>query len=197
MEYIEGKELEEFLLRNHFSRKTSPMEAIYSLVKDDKSTFYKVLDQPLGRKLVYSILQAHKLESNILLADKVLAYDEEYRIQKGHLHQLFPKINAKTEVKEDFIAVVTSVGLGNLLQSYYTLKDETKFIPIDILFELLKNKGVELPVTYTLKGKNQVDIQFVKKTAFPRDLPIDRLIRIAKEQNVLNDFILDQRVDAF
>lgn len=194
LEYIEGKELEEFLLRNHFSKKTSPMEAIYSLVKDDKSTFYKVLDQPLGRKLAYSILQAHKLEANILLADKVLAYDEEYRIQKGHLHQLFPQINAKTDVKEDFIAVVTSAGLGNLLQSYYTLKDETKFIPIDILFELLKNKGVQLPVTYTLKGKNQVDIQFVKKTPFSRELPIDRLIRIAKEQNVLNDFILDQRV---
>ena len=170
------------------------MDAIYSLVKDDRSTFQKVLEQPLGRKLTYTILKSHNLEDNIILEDKVLAYDEDYIIQKSSLHHIFPQVTEKSDVKDDFVNIVVNAGLETLLQRYYTNKDGEVFIPVEILFDMLNEKGAEIPVTYTQKGTDEVDIQFTKKNPFSRDLPIDRLIRIAKDNKVLDEFILDERV---
>lgn len=193
LEYDGGKETEEFFRKNGFERSSDPIDAINALVKEDRSTFRKILTQPLGRKLVYEILSARGLGKEIELKDKVLTYDEEIRIIKSQLNKDFPEITAESDVKDDFFAIVKKQGLATLLTTAYQ-NGETTVIPAQILIDELMAKGVDVPVLVTEPVSGKVSIEFIKKTTFSRDLPLDRLIAIAKEQKVLKDFILSDEI---
>lgn len=175
------------------SKSTDPIEAINELVRDDRSTFRKILSQPLGRKLVYDILTSRGLAKEIELKDKVLVYDEEIRIIKSQLNKDFSEITAESDVKDDFFAIVKQTGLSTLLTSAYPVGDKT-VVPAQILIDKLMAKGIEVPVLVTEPVSGKVSIEFIKKTTFSRDLPLDRLISIAKEQKILKEFILSDEI---
>lgn len=192
--YIEGDESEAFIQKYGLAE-MDPYRALASFIKGDKSALRKLLSHPMARKLTYDLLSQNGIEEDIRLKDAVVRYDHQMLLKKAELNKTYPAITEDSFAKDDFVEIVTSSSLPTLLTMLDT-SEGTTVVPAKKLADLVTKKtGESLGVLIEEDvDTEKVSIQYENKDIATNELPIEKLIRKAKEADVLYEFITDQQI---
>jgi len=199
IKYDENEDIELWKKEHEIDLNSSPKDAIVRLINNDKNIIRKIMDHPIARKLAFNIIKEKNLNENIVLKDYSLSYDEEYYEVKRSLMNLFSNITLETSAKDDFVEVVTNTSLVDLLFKVVEEVDDnekvTRIIPGEILIEKIEEKGLESPVVIEYDEENSTVVYSYKDEGDRGGkLPIDALIGFAQQNDILKDFITDDRV---
>lgn len=188
--YMENEDVDKWLSRNNLQKDISPIEAITRLIDNDKNIIRKIVDHPLSRKLAYDLIKSKGLEENIIVEEYSLKFDEEYKAQKRTLMGLSDKVKPHTTAKEDFVNIFVEYSLHNLLERVIVKEgEEDVIVPGKILIDLLIEKGKKEPVSIEVsEDKDSVIYKFTEGHIVD-EKPLERLIELAKESNVLEEFV--------
>ncbi len=192
IEYDNSKDISTWKSRNGIPEGFSPLQAIIKLIDNDKTIIRKVVDHPISRAMVYKLLNDRGLADNLIIEEYSLTYYEEYLNQKRALMKNFPEVTMDTSAKEDFVNIFTKTSLSNFLDKVITNDEEKNdvIIPGKILIEMLEEKGISVDISIeTSEDYNNVIYKYIGNGDIGDVSPKDILIDIAKESNVLSEFI--------
>lgn len=197
--YDPNKEIEIWKKNYNIPNNASPRDALLELVDNDKNIIRKLIDHPIARELVFNILESKNLKGNIILDEFSLSYEEEFLETKRMLMKNFPNIDFNTKAKDDFVNIVVSSSLESLLERVVDNTDDQdndiKIVPGEILLEKIEEKNLEPPVGLEVDTEtNTVLYKHKNKEEGLEDSPLDTLIDFANKNNLLADFITDDRV---
>ena len=194
IEFIENDEYKHLIENETINENTDPLDYIVSEIKDDSSFLSYLIDHPLSRKIVYDILDEKDLISDIELTDIMYSSDIDYIENKSILHSKSKNVSQNSSAKEDFLNLVKDVSLENFLSTAYK-SDDKYIIPASILINKLETNGVDTNLTYEVNENNNfVDLSYNKKDESNNIDALDKLIELAKENNLLDEFILSKEV---
>lgn len=194
LEFINNKDYKKLIDEKIISEDTSAYDYLIRDIKGDKSVIAHLLDHPLSRKIIYDIVKEKKLEENIELTDLIYISDLEYIEHKAYLNKLSDKITLESNPEDDFLNLVKENTFDKLLQTSSTEKEKV-IIPAEILLNQLEEKGINTNITFEKKPQqDDVQIVFKDKEIREKELAIDKLIRLAKENNLEDKLILDKNV---
>lgn len=199
LEFNQDKDIEQWKKDHNLSADANPKDSILKLIDNDKNIIRKILDHPISRKLVYDILKERRLAGDLILKEYSLIFDEEYLQQKRSLMRTFNGIDFETTAKDDFVHIVLETSIVDLLEKIVKKEDDKgnveKLIPGEILMEMIKEKGLESPVELEINEEIDTVLYTNKgKTTSASKAPIDILIDFIEENDLLEDFITDDRV---
>ena len=212
--YDENADINKWKTEHGISSDATPKGAIISLINNDKNYIRKILDHPISRQLAFNIIKEKNLDTftlnvmegksingNIVLKEYSLTYDEEYKDIKRSFMNSFSSINFETSAKEDFVEIVISTSLVDLLFKVVEEGDGSgninRIVPGKILIDMIKEKGLESPVKIEVdEGDNSVIYSYKDKKDSSEKLPIDALISFAQQNNILEDFITHDMIKA-
>lgn len=170
---------------------------VAEILGDDRVNTRKIIDHPVARLLAYELLQKHNLQDDIVIDKYALTYHEDYIQQKTDLMADYPFITMDTTGEEDFINLFNEVGLYSFLNKAIPLEDEAAeyLIPGEILIDILEENGIDSPVQIR-RSDNGADLlySFVDTKGISDQDPLEHLIEMAKDNEVLPDFIKDERI---
>ena len=170
---------------------------ISQLLQDDKVNTRKIVDHPVARLLAYDLLRKYDLQEDLALEAYALTYYEDYIQQKADLMDEYPYITMDTSGEEDFINLFSEIGLYSFLSRAIPLGGETEeyLVPGEVLIEYLEENGGSSPIEIRI-GNNGTDLlySFVDTTGISDQDPLDHLIGLAEEMNLLAGFIKDERI---
>ena len=170
---------------------------ISQLLQDDKVNTRKIVDHPVARLLAYDLLRKYDLQEDLALEAYALTYYEDYIQQKADLMDDYPYITMDTSGEEDFINLFSEIGLYSFLSRAIPLGGETEeyLVPGEVLIEYLEENGGSSPIEIRI-GDNGTDLlySFVDTTGISDQDPLDHLIGLAEEMNLLAGFIKDERI---
>ena len=170
---------------------------ISQLLQDDKVNTRKIVDHPVARLLAYDLLRKYDLQEDLALEEYALTYYEDYIQQKADLMDEYPYITMDTSGEEDFINLFSEIGLYSFLSRAIPLGGETEeyLVPGEVLIEYLEENGGSSPIEIRI-GDNGTDLlySFVDTTGISDQDPLDHLIGLAEEMNLLAGFIKDERI---
>ncbi|HZH93937.1 MAG TPA: penicillin-binding transpeptidase domain-containing protein [Tissierellaceae bacterium] len=170
---------------------------ISQLLQDDKVNTRKIVDHPVARLLAYDLLRKYDLQEDLALEEYALTYYEDYIQQKADLMDDYPYITMDTSGEEDFINLFSEIGLYSFLSRAIPLGGETEeyLVPGEVLIEYLEENGGSSPIEIRI-GDNGTDLlySFVDTTGISDQDPLDHLIGLAEEMNLLAGFIKDERI---
>ena len=172
----------------------SPEDFFIETIEGDESLIYNLLEHPLARKATYEILEKKKLEKNIVLSDIVFKSDLEHIENKARLSKIDSRITLDSQAKDDFVLLVENQALERLL-TRVEIDDEKNFIiPAEKLINLIQSKGEDTNITYEINEDAKTVNLIYKEKEVTNEKPIDRLIKLAKKNKVVESFILDKDV---
>ncbi|MCF6460593.1 penicillin-binding transpeptidase domain-containing protein [Clostridium sp. Cult3] len=197
--FDESKDIDLWKGQHNISIEATPKQAIISLINGDKNIIRKIIDHPISRELVFNIIKEKNLNQGLILEGYSLAFDEEYLQQKRDLMKEFDGVTFQTVAKDDFINIVMSTSINNLLEKVVDEEDEkgdiTKIIPGKLLIEQIEQKGLNSPVTIEVNEEtNTVLYTHKDKQLSSQENPLDTLIAFAKKEDLLKDFITDDQI---
>ena len=197
IEFIKNDEYKHLLDSEVISVDTNALDFIVSQIKDDSSFLSYLIDHPLSRKIVYHVLDDRNLVDDIEITDIIYSSDLNYIENKSILNSKSKKVSMNSNAKDDFLNLVKDVSLESFLSTAY--KSEDKYIiPASILISDLEKKGITTNLTYEVNEKNNfVEIKYNKKENSTSTQALDRLIELARENNILDEFILSKDVIDF
>ena len=197
--FDERKDISQWKKSQNLSQEIQPKEAVISLINNDKNIIKKIIDHPISRQIVFNILKENNLNHNLTLKEYSLKFDEEFLQQKRSLMKRFENITFDTDAKDDFIYIVKATSLSQLLETVQEVEDEDgnkeKMAVGQILIDKIEDKGLESPVTFTIDEEiNSVLYAYKKKERTSDKSPLDILIEFAEREDLLDDFITDDKV---
>lgn len=188
-EFIEDDSYKEFLEKHKFTGSENPLDAINSLIADDKTVIRKILNHPTARKLAYDMLGKFNLKDNVTLEDYVISSDKDNLLNKAELSKNFPFISLDSTAKADFIGI-SETSLSALLVKADTNEKKEVINPAAILIDLIEKKTkskIGLVSKVDSSGKS-IEIEYADKDQATSEKPLDILVRKAKESGVLEEF---------
>lgn len=199
IKFIEGEDTERWKSRYGIDSDLSPLESIVQLIDKDKNILRKIIDHPISRKLAYDLLAKNNLEGNIVLEEYVLSFDEDYMAQKKNMMNFSDKVKENTTAKEDFVNIFIKHSLNNLLEKVILEEDdkgkEEVLIPGGILLEMIKEKGIDVPVSIELIDEGQnIIYKYTGDDTIQDKTPLELLIEYGKEAKVFEEFILGDKI---
>ncbi len=168
------------------------LDQIVGGIDQDRIMIRKLIDHPIAREKVYNLLHSKNLVGNIYLEEYSISYDEEYKDIKNDLMYSFEDVTMESSAKDDFVNIVKETSLESLLD-LTKVDEESKevFAPGEKLIEMLsQTRDVPIEVEFSQDYNivyNYTGENFVKK-------PIEVLIDIAKEEDILEEFITDDEI---
>lgn len=198
-EFDTTADLNEWKKTNKIPDGLSPIDTLIRLIDGDKTIIRKIIDHPISRKLVYDILISKGINGNITLEEYSLSYDEEYLDQKRILMSLYEEVTEDTTAKEDFINIFQKGSIKNLLgRAVVTTNDKGKeqvLMPGEILIDMILEKDKDFPMTVEVSEDSSTVIYNYTGPKNLGDKPlVDYLLEKAKENNVLESFIVDKDI---
>ncbi len=197
--FDETKDIDVWKDQYNIKSDATPKQAIISLIDENKNIIRKIIDHSISRELVFNILQERNLSQGLILEEYSITYDEEYLQQKRSLMKDFKDISFETNAKDDFVNIVTSTSLKNLLEKVVEQEDERgnsiKIVPGKLLIEKIEQKGLSSPVDIEINEENNTVLYVHKdKKLSSKENPLDTLIAFSKENDLLKDFITDNKI---
>ncbi|MDR7870275.1 MAG: penicillin-binding transpeptidase domain-containing protein [Tissierellaceae bacterium] len=192
---IEGEVILEFNGKADSDIKLTPKQVLENHIKEDETLLRKMVDHSVSRKLVYDILIENNLADNIILEDVSISYKEDFLKQKRSLNKMFPSVTLETSAKEDFVNIAIDSSLKGFLEKSIAQEDETRLIPGKILLDMIKEKGVQVPIEVEL-GEDGVSVMYSYSgnKDIGDDSLVDLLIEYGEEAEVLSDFITSDNI---
>ncbi|MBU5455450.1 penicillin-binding transpeptidase domain-containing protein [Caproiciproducens sp. MSJ-32] len=197
--FDETKDIDVWKKQYEIESDATPKQAIISLIDKNKNIIRKIIDHSISRELVFNILQERNLSQGLILEEYSITYDEEYLQQKRSLMKDFNDISFDTSAKDDFVNIVTSTSLKNLLEKVVEQEDDKgdsiKIVPGKLLIEKIEQKGLNSPVDIEINEENNTVLYVHKdKKLSSKENPLDTLIAFSKENDLLKDFITDNKI---
>lgn len=198
--FDENEDIVQWKKSNNINQDLGPKQAIVSIINNDKNIIRNIIDHPISRKLVNEIIKNRNLGNDLILKEYSLIYDEEYLQIKRTLMKSFNNITFESKAKDDFVEIVISTSLVDLLFKIVEIEDVNgninKIVPGEILISKITEKGLHSPVEIKISGEGTVLYDYVdeNKSSAGGKLPIDTLISYAQQNDVLYDFITDDRI---
>ena len=178
--------------------KDDPIEDIVNAIGNDKSVLLSVLENSFARKLAYDILDKNNLLGSIVLKPCAVKADEDLVEKKAKLSKVYPKINLKSKVADDFYEIVRKSTIADVLTQAIVKDDGAYVIPADILIQQLENLGIYANfetevITENDDQKNEykVNVSFKNQQS---GSPVEELARLAEKNNLLKPLILSNDV---
>lgn len=170
-----------------------PMDYMTDLVGDNKAIIRNILDHPISRKLTFDMLKSKKLIKNIELLDYCFKDDYDYLINKAELSKNFKGISLTSDPKDDFV-LISTMNLPILLESMELGdKAEEDIIPAKDLIRILEKKlGKEVNIEVSIED-GRVDLSYSQEID-TTETPLDMLVRLAKEEDILYDFLTGEDI---
>lgn len=197
--YDPNKDIEKWKKQYSLSADTQPVNALMKLINNDKTIIRKIIDHPISRQLAFQLLEGKNLSQDINLVEYSLTFDEEYLKQKRTLMKSYPEVTLTTTAKEDFVNIVISTSLESMLEKTIVSEegkgDSKTIIPGQILIDMIKEKGTDVPITAELnKEENTILYKYTGKDTIGEKRPVDILIDYGKKTKTLEDFITDDNI---
>lgn len=194
IKFIKNKEYKKLLEEGVISDGENAKEFLISLIKNDTSLFYYLLEHPLSRKLVYDLTKEKNIDTGIILTNTTFNSDIDYIENKARLNKLSNKVTLNSDVKSDFINLVKDNTLDYLLTMVSIDENKEAVVPAELLINQLNSLGVQTDITYKINEDNEtINLEYTNEKNIS-DKPIDRLIRLAKENNLLDKFIVNKDI---
>lgn len=194
IEYDTTGDFDKWISKYKISKDLTPVDALVQLVGDDRTIIRKIIDHPLSRKLVYEIMTEKEIAGNIIMEEYSLSHDEEYNNQKRTLMSSYEGITENTTAKEDFVNIVVSSSINNLLEKIIIRENdkgkEEIIIPGKVLLDMISEKDPSIPITVELsEDKSTVIYKYIGNDDIGEKTPLDILIEYGKKTNIFKDFI--------
>lgn len=199
LNFDDNKDIENWKSNHQISKEATAKEAILKLINNDKNIIRKIIDHPISRQIVFNILKENNLDNGLILKEYSITYDEEYLEQKRALMKTFQDITFKTSPKDDFVNIVIKTSLVDLLEKTIEVENEKgkveRIVPGEILIKIIEDNDLESPVTIDIDEEvNTVLYTHIDEGLSNTNAPIDTLIDFTKENNLLKDFITDDKI---
>lgn len=168
------------------------LDQIANLIGEDRIMIRKLIDHPIAREKIYNLLDSKSLIPDIFLEEYSISYDEEYKDVKRDLMYSFENITMDSSAKDDFVNIVKETSLESLLE--VTKVDEDSkgaFAPGEKLIEMLSEIR-EVPIEVEFSEDYNIVYNYTSGNAEKK--PIEMLIDIAIEEDILEDFITDDEI---
>lgn len=159
---------------------------------EDRVMIRKLIDHPIAREKTYKLLDGKNLIADIFLEEYSISYDEEYKDVKRNLMYSFDKVTMDSSAKDDFVNIVEESSLESLLEVTKIDEDsESVFAPGEKLIEMLAATR-EVPIEVEFSQDYNIVYNYTGGSAEKK--PIEILIDIAREEDILEDFITDDEI---
>lgn len=192
--FIENAEYESLIDQGVISEDTTAIDYLVSLIKNDDNFIYYIISHPFSRRIVYDILVQKGIQEDLVLSDLIYKADIDYIENKAILHKYSNLVTLNSNPKDDFVNLVKDNSLEDLLTSVYTSTD-SMVVPVSVLINNLEKNGIETNIKYSLDEENQtVELEYKDKESEESITPVYRLIDLASENNMIDDFILNESV---
>lgn len=192
--FVENDKYDELKRQGVITDKTTAFDLLMDTISKDKSLSYYLLEHPLTRKLVYDVCQEKGIETGIKLSEIEYMSDLKYIENKAKLNKLSNNITMDSKVKDDFISLVKDNTVDSLLTMVSFDEDKNPIVPAELLINQLNAIGVESEVTYEVDKENST-VKLVYSDGQARvETPVDYLIRLANENDILDKFIINSSV---
>lgn len=194
-----AKDIDAWKENYDISREATPKETLIRLIDNDKNIIRKIIDHPISRQIAYDLLKAKNLNGDLILKEYSLTYDEEYLDQKRKLMKDFTNISFETNAKDDFVNIVISSTLEDLLEKVVDDEDEKgndiENVPGKVLLSMIEERDLESPVNIEVNREDNTVLYSHKDIEMStEENPIDTLINFAKREDLLKDFITDDKI---
>ena len=169
---------------------SSPKEIIEHNIKEDETILRKIIDHSVSRKLIYDILVKNNLADNIIIEEVSITYKEDFLSQKRKLNNMFPTVTLESSPEDDFVNIVKESSLKNFLEKSIAQENVDRLIPGKILLDMIKDKGVSIPLEVEL-GEDKVSViyRYTGDEDIGDENLVDILIKYGEEAGVLEEFI--------
>lgn len=165
-----------------------------SLINENKSDIRKILEHPIARKMAYDLLVEKDLQENLVLEEFSSIYIEDYIKNKASLMKKFDYIGFNTTAEEDFINLFIDNSLYSFLTNIILINDDNKIIPGEILISIIEQNELISPVEIVIDEDQNTVIYKLNDGNTTNLDPVELLIEFSKENNILSDFIKDERI---
>lgn len=192
--YLPGKLYDEWKKDGKLDASGSPLDLLVRYVSKDENLISQVMNHPAARILAYEVLKNHKLTGDVKLEPFVYTYEQDWIQNKAALHRRFPTITEKTTPKQDFTTIVREAALDQFLTSTAVDEDNKFIIPAEELINALNALGIESNLSYEIrKDAKTVEIIYEKEEQ-TQELPLDRLKRLALQNNLIDELIVNDKI---
>lgn len=194
VEFIKNEKYKKLIDEKEITSDTNPLDYVVNILQEDKSFINYLISHPLSRKITFDIIKEKSLSKDIIISDIVYSSDINYIEQKASLNKITDKINLKSNAKDDFLNLVkSSDALKNILEKSYK-DDDRLVVPASILINMIEKKNVNTNLTFAVDEEtNIVSIDYIENKN-DSELAIDKLMRLANENDVVDEFILSEEV---
>lgn len=191
LQYNITDNIENWKNENDIPLEYTPIQSLLKLIDNDKTIIRKIIDHPISRLMVYNLIASKGLAGSLALDEYSLTYYEEYLSQKRSLMNKYNNITMETSAKEDFVNIFIETSINSFLDKIITdEKNSVSIIPGNVLIQLLEGKGVEVNIDVEVtENYDRIIYKYSGVEDIGNKSPKDVLISIAKEHDVLTEFI--------
>ncbi|SCG83734.1 Penicillin-binding protein 2 PBP-2 [Proteiniborus sp. DW1] len=211
--YDSNVDIDKWQKENNIPRDISARDLLVSKIAENKKNLMKLINNPIVRELTYKVLQDHGLASEIHLEPYSFSFDEEYRAIKRSLMKSFGNITMDSQAKDDFVNIILQTNakyevLTDIkIKESDNQKDKEQLIPGQILIDKLNEHNIHIPVDIIIEEEesnvsykyidDEEKDKFYKSENIEGELTaIESLVYIANKNNIMSEFILDDRIKA-
>lgn len=189
----ENPKYDQFVEAGKIKNPDDPMAFLSDMVKENPTILTQIMGHPAARKMAFELMQEKKAEGKLTLSPYAFTYKEALLRKKGIFHQRFPRVTETSTAKEDFTTMVMASALKDFLTSMAVGEENNFEIPAEALINQLTPLEKSLNLNYRIQpDAKSVSIEY-EKTEDTEEKPLDRLIRLAKAHNLLEDLIVDDQ----
>lgn len=197
IKFDENKDIISWKSKNGIGVDANPIQTLEKLINEDKTIIRKIVDHSLSRLLVFNLLKDYGLEDNLSIEEYSISYKESYLNQKRTLAKNFSQVTLDSTAKEDFVNIFIETSLKKFLERSIDIgKDDSQIImPGKILLDMLKEKGIDVPLDVVL-GEDGVSAiyNYTGAKDIGDESLVDLLIKYAKEASILSKFITSEDI---
>lgn len=197
IEFDSGKEISSWKEQYGISQNEGPVSTVTKLLNNDETIIRKIVDHSLSRVLVFDLLNERGLSENLALEEYSITYKEEYLRQKRALIRSYPTVTIDSAAKDDFVNIFAETSLERFLERVIEVNGEENIIPGQVLLDLIKEKGEDIPITLEIsEDKSTVVYKYTGDLDIEDRSPMELLIEYAKQSTILKDFITNDKIKA-
>lgn len=211
--YDSNVDIEKWKKENSIPSDKTAKDLLISEITKNEKALIKLINNPIVSELTYEVLLNHGLGNDISLVPYSFSFDEEYKTIKRSLIKNFGNITMDSLAKDDFVNIVQQTNAkfeiltDIIIKENNDEKNKEEIIPGQILVNKLNENGIDIPVEIirdeeenkmVYKYKSDEDKEaFYRKEKIEGELTaIETLIYIANKQNVMTDFLTDDKIKA-
>ncbi|WP_051531014.1 penicillin-binding transpeptidase domain-containing protein [Clostridiisalibacter paucivorans] len=204
IKFDETEDIEKWKKKNNIPRELGAKDTLIHLLSRDEKYIRGLMGHDVTRELIYKKLVQKGLGEKYILEKFDYNFDKEYKEIKISLMERFDNITMETTAKEDFINIVLTSYINQILNTIYESSDSEGeyIIPGKMIMDKFDEANINVPVEILVDKENnttrfkykdiQSQKQFYKEENINNELdPLEAVIYLGKKTKIIDDIITD------